>query len=464
MRTKQNENYSGLGKLPPQAIDLEEAVLGAIMEMDVISTIIDILRPEMFYKNNHQIIYSSIISLSKQNEPIDELTVMAALRATGELEMVGGMFYITELTRRVASAANIEYHARIIVQKFLARELIRISTEAIQSAYEDTTDVLELVELVEKNIYDISSHKNSKQQSKIGDVVDECLEILNTPVANGITGIPTGLKNLDKITNGWQKTDLIIIGARPAMGKTAVALHCAKYPAVALGIPVDFFSLEMSKVQLGNRMISDEAGIASDDIQKRVLSPYDKEKVITLTRNLKNSPLFIDDTASLNIFEFRAKCRRAKQQHDVQLIIVDYLQLMEGVIAKGNGGNREQEIGSISRMLKAVAKELNVAVIALAQLSREVEKRSGKIPQLSDLRESGAIEQDADLIILLHRPEYYGIVEIDGKSVQGKLSAIIAKNRHGATDIAQLDLNPAYMRLTDWELDLEPTELKGESF
>lgn len=456
-------NYSGLGKLPPQAIDLEEAVLGAIMEMDVISSVIDMLREEMFYKNSHQIIYRSIISLSRLNEPIDVLTVTAALRATGEIESVGGAYYLTELTERVASAANIEYHARIIVQKFLAREIIRISTEAIQTAYEDTTDVLELVEKVEKDIYDISSHKNSKKQSKIGAVVDECIEILNTPIQNGLTGIPTGLANLDKLTNGWQDTDLIIIAARPAMGKTAFVLHCAKYPAIKQNKAVLLFSLEMSEVQLGNRMISDEAGISLDDIQKRNLNAYDKEKVVSLTRNLKKSPLIIDDTPALNILEFRAKCRRAKQQHDIQLIIIDYLQLMVGDAGNRNG-NREQEIGSISRMLKAVAKELKVPVIALSQLSRKVEERANKMPQLSDIRESGSIEQDADMVIFLHRPEYYGVTEIEGKSVVGKLSAIIAKHRNGVCDTAQLDLNAAYMRLTDWELDFEPTELKGESF
>ncbi|ASU34367.1 replicative DNA helicase [Mucilaginibacter xinganensis] len=461
--SRNQTNYSGLGKLPPQSIELEEAVLGAIMEMDVISTVIDMLRPEMFYKTNHQIIYSVMLSLAKQNEPIDELTVIATLRASGELESVGGMFYVTELTRRVASAANIEFNARIIVQKFLAREVIRISTEAIQTAYEDTTDVLELVEQVEKNIYDLSSHKNSKKQSKISDVVDECIEILSTPIKNGLTGIPTGLTNLDKLTNGWQDTDLIIIAARPAMGKTAFVLHCAKYPAIKLNKPVLLFSLEMSEVQLGNRMIADEAGICLDDIQKRNLSPYDKEKVISLTRNLKKSPLIIDDTPALNILEFRAKCRRAKQQHDIKLIIIDYLQLMVGDAGNRNG-NREQEIGSISRMLKAVAKELKVPVIALSQLSRKVEERANKMPMLSDIRESGSIEQDADMVIFLHRPEYYGITEFEGKSVVGKLSAIIAKHRNGVCDTAQLDLNAAYMRLTDWEIDFEPTELKGESF
>src|ERR1700760_1971721 len=424
--------FSGLGKLPPQAVDLEEAVLGALMlEKDALSSVIDILKPEVFYKDNHQKIFTAIRYLFEKTSPVDILTVTAQLRSQGELEMIGGAYYITELTNRVASAANIEYHSRIIIQKYLQRELIRISTEVINSAYEDTTDVLDLLDKAEKNLFDIAQNNLRRDSRKMDDLLHETLK----EKKDGLTGVASGFTDLDRMTSGWQKSDLVIIAARPAMGKTAFVLSCARNAAVDFSKPVVVFSLEMSSVQLVNRLISGETEIEQEKIRKGQLEEWEWQQIHSKIGRLEQAPLIIDDTPSLNIFEFRAKCRRLKSQHDIQLIVIDYLQLMQGK-ADGKNGNREQEIGSISRALKSVAKELNVPVIALSQLSRAVESRPGgsKRPMLSDLRESGSIEQDADMVLFLYRPEYYGLdQDEDGNPTQGVGEVIIAKHRNGET-------------------------------
>ncbi|HQS06137.1 MAG TPA: replicative DNA helicase, partial [Daejeonella sp.] len=385
---------SGLGKLPPQALDLEEAVLGALMlEKDALSAVIDILKPDVFYKDSHQKIFEAIQALFQKSSPVDILTVTAQLRQQGDLEMIGGAYYITELTNRVASAANIEYHARIISQKFIQRELIRISTEIISNAYEDTTDIFDLLDHAEKNLFDIAQNNLRRDSRKMDDIIRESLENLEKikDKVDGLTGVPSGFTALDRITSGWQPSDLVIIAARPAMGKTAFVLSCARNAAVQFNKPVVFFSLEMSSVQLVNRLISGETEIEQEKIRKGHLAEWEWQKLHSKIGTLTEAPLFIDDTPALNIFEFRAKCRRLKAQYDIQMIIIDYLQLMHGK-NDGKGGNREQEIGSISRALKSVAKELNVPVIALSQLSRAVETRPGaaKKPMLSDLRESGS--------------------------------------------------------------------------
>ncbi|CAM3754056.1 replicative DNA helicase [Mucilaginibacter galii] len=448
------------GKLPPQARDLEEAVLGALMlEKDALSSVIDVLKPEVFYVESHQKIFNAIRVLFEKTSPVDILTVTAQLRMQGELEMVGGAFYITELTNRVASAANIEYHARIIIQKFIQRELIRISTEVINIAYEDTTDILELLDKAEKNLFDIAQNNLRRDSRKMDDLMQETLKEIEAlkDKTDGLTGIGTGFTDLDRMTSGWQKSDLVIIAARPAMGKTAFVLTCARNAAVDFNKPVVVFSLEMSSVQLVNRLISGEAEIEQEKIRKGKMEEWEWQQIHSKIGRLEAAPLIIDDTPGLNIFEFRAKCRRLKSQHDIQLIIIDYLQLMTGK-ADGKGGNREQEIGSISRALKMVAKELQVPVIALSQLSRAVESRPGgsKRPMLSDLRESGSIEQDADMVLFLYRPEYYGLeFDEDNNPTKGVGEVIIAKHRNGETGTVRLKFVGKYVKFTDLETSMD---------
>ena len=448
--------YSGLGKLPPQAIDLEEAVLGALMlEKDALSSVIDILKADVFYKDSHQKIFAAIRMLFEKSSPVDILTVTAQLRQQGELEMIGGAYYITELTNRVASAANIEYHSRIIIQKFIQRELIRISTDVIQSAYEDTSDVLDLLDRAEKNLFEIAQNNLRRDSRKMDDLMHEALKEIEAlkDKKDGLTGVASGFTDLDRMTSGWQKSDLVIIAARPAMGKTAFVLTCARNAAVDFNKPVVVFSLEMSSVQLVNRLISGETEIEQEKIRKGNMEEWEWQQIHSKIGRLEAAPLIIDDTPALNIFEFRAKCRRLKSQHDIQLIIVDYLQLMHGKAADAKGGgNREQEIGSISRALKSVAKELNVPVIALSQLSRAVESRPGgsKRPMLSDLRESGSIEQDADMVLFLYRPEYYGLeVDEDNNPTAGVGEVIIAKHRNGETGRVRLKFVGKFVKFTD---------------
>lgn len=459
---------SGLGKLPPQATDLEQAILGALMlEKDALSSVIDILKPEVFYEDRHQKIFNAISVLFEKTSPVDILTVTAQLRQLGELEMIGGAYYITELTNRVASAANIEFHARIVIQKYIQRELIRISTETINSAYEDTSDVLDLLDKAEKNLFEIAQSNLRRDSRMMDDLVHESLKEIEAlrDKKDGLTGVASGFTELDRMTSGWQKSDLVIIAARPAMGKTAFVLTCARNAAVDFNRPVVVFSLEMSSVQLVNRLISGETQIEQEKIRKGNLEDWEWQQIHSKVGRLEAAPLIIDDTPALNIFEFRAKCRRLKSQHDIQLIIIDYLQLMHGK-ADGKGGNREQEIGSISRALKSVAKELNVPVIALSQLSRAVESRPGgsKRPMLSDLRESGSIEQDADMVLFLYRPEYYGLdVDEDNNPTAGVGEVIIAKHRNGETGRVRLKFVGKYVKFTD--LDSGPDDFSpGNAF
>ncbi|MFD0793741.1 replicative DNA helicase [Mucilaginibacter litoreus] len=460
----------GLGKLPPQAVDLEEAVLGALMlEKDALSSVIDVLKPEVFYKDNHQKIFNAIRILFEKTSPVDILTVTAQLRQQGELEMVGGAYYITELTNRVASAANIEYHSRIIIQKFIQRELIRISTDIVSNAYEDTSDVFDLLDKAEKNLFEIAQNNLRRDSRKMDDLMHEALRDIEAlkDKKDGLTGVASGFTELDRMTSGWQKSDLVIIAARPAMGKTAFVLSCARNAAVDFAKPVVVFSLEMSSVQLVNRLISGETEIEQEKIRKGSLEEWEWQQIHSKIGRLEQAPLIIDDTPSLNIFEFRAKCRRLKSQHDIQLIIIDYLQLMQGKADGKGGGNREQEIGSISRALKTVAKELNVPVIALSQLSRAVENRPGgsKRPMLSDLRESGSIEQDADMVLFLYRPEYYGLdVDEDNNPTQGVGEVIIAKHRNGETGRVRLKFVGKYVKFQDLETSMDGFPPMGNAF
>ncbi|MCS6823753.1 MAG: replicative DNA helicase [Cytophagaceae bacterium] len=454
-KQKRSELLEGLGKLPPQAIELEEAVLGALLlERDALTTIIEILKPESFYKEAHQLIFKAVLALFDKSEPIDILTVVNHLRSTGELEAAGGAYYITQLTSKVSSAAHIEYHARIVAEQAIKRELIAISSEIQKDAFEETTDVFELLDRAEQSLYQISESSIRKNYADMRSLMGEALRELQARKDHNssITGVPSGFTDLDRITSGWQKNDLIIIAARPGMGKTAFVVSAMRNAAVDFKKPVAIFSLEMSSIQLVNRLISAEAELDSEKIKKGNLEDFEWIQLHNKISKLTNAPIYIDDTPAISIRELRTKCRRLKAKHNIELIIVDYLQLMssEGN-SKGVTGNREQEIASISRALKQLAKELQVPVIALSQLSRNVETRGGdKRPQLSDLRESGAIEQDADMVIFLYRPEYYKIYDNEnGESLQGLAEVIIAKHRNGSTDSVWLRFISKYTKFAD---------------
>jgi len=379
---------NAMGKLPPQACELEEAVLGALLlERDSLYKVIDTLKPESFYQDAHGKIYSAILDLFKNNSPVDILTVRAALQKRGHLELIGGIYYITKLTDRVVSAANIDAHAKIIQQKYLAREIIRVSGETLSSGYDDTVDIFELIEKTQSSVYNLLSTQRGKQVRSTSQTVPDRIAQYRIKQQGELTGLGSGFKAIDDITGGWQKTDLIILAARPAMGKSALALQIAKNAAIMHDAPVVIFSLEMSENQLTDRLISSETGIYQEKLLKRQLNDYDFQQLEAGTQKLLKAKIFIDDTSGLYISSLRSKAIRLKQLHNIQLIVIDYLQLMDS--AKEKGDNREQVISKISRSLKALAKDLEIPVIALSQLSREVEKRPGhsKRPMLSDLRE-----------------------------------------------------------------------------
>jgi replicative DNA helicase len=434
------------GKVPPQAKDLEEAVLGAIMlEKGAFDAVIEILKPECFYVESHQRLYKAMQGLAQKSQPIDILTVVEELKVREELDMVGGPYYVTKLTNAVVSSANIEAHARIILQKFIQRELIRISGEIIGDAYEDSTDVFDLLDDAESKLFEITNNHLRKNFDSIDTVLVKTIQRIEDlrHKNEDISGVPTGFKTLDKITYGWQATDLIILAARPSVGKTAFALNLARSAALHPTKPtaVAFFSLEMSAGQLVQRILSAESEIWLEKISRGKLEEHEMKQLYAKgIQKLATAPIYIDDTAALNIFELRAKCRRLKNKHNVGLILIDYLQLMSGA-GDNKNGNREQEISRISRDLKGLAKELQVPIIALSQLSRAVESRKegNKMPQLSDLRESGAIEQDADMVMFLYRPEYYDITANEmGESNKGETHVRIAKHRNGSLETVKL--------------------------
>jgi len=431
------------GKLPPQAIDLEEVVLGAMMiDKKGVDEVIDILSSDVFYKQQHQHIFEAIHMLFENSEPVDLLTVSSQLKKNATLELAGGEFYLVQLTQKVSSSAHIEFHARIILQKYIQRSLIKISNEIIEESYDETTDVFDLLDTAESKLYEITQG-NIKRSSETAQqlVIQAKKKIQEIANREGLSGIPSGFDKVDKLTSGWQPSDLIIIAARPGMGKTALTLSMARNVAVEHNIPVAFFSLEMSSVQLITRLISSETGLSSEKLRTGNLEKHEWEQLNVKVNGLEKAPLFIDDTPSLSIFDLRAKARRLSSQHGIKLIMIDYLQLMTAGGSQ-KGGNREQEISTISRNLKALAKELNVPVIALSQLSRAVETRGGsKRPLLSDLRESGAIEQDADIVSFIYRPEYYKIEEWDDEErspTEGQGEFIVAKHRNGGLDEIRL--------------------------
>ncbi|RKD92785.1 replicative DNA helicase [Mangrovibacterium diazotrophicum] len=453
------------GKLPPQAIDVEEAVLGALMlERDAYVSVADIIDTGSFYKDEHKKIFEAIKYLSTHEKPVDLLMVTQEMKNREQLDEVGGPLYITQLTSRVASAAHIEFHARIIAQKFIQRELIRVSSEIQTKAYDANIDVDDLIDFSETALFKVAEGNIKKETLPIKPILKEAAIMIEeaSKREDGLSGTPTGFTALDRMTSGWQKTDLVIIAARPAMGKTAFVLSMARNMAVDHRAPVAIFSLEMASVQLVNRLIAAETELGSEKIKTGRLAQWEWENFNRKLKVLEDAPMFIDDTPALSIFEFRAKCRRLKMQHNIGVVIVDYLQLMTA--GDMGRGSREQEVSMISRSLKAIAKELDVPILALSQLSRAVESREGKRPQLSDLRESGAIEQDADLVCFIHRPEYYGITEDEnGNSLIGVAEIIIAKHRNGSVGDVQLAFKKAQVKFCDLESTI-PEEIGGGNF
>ena len=440
---------------PPQAVELEEAVLGALMlDNNALNTVIDILHEEYFYKTEHQTIFRAIHKLFELNQPVDILTVTNQLRQTGELEAAGGAYHLSELTSHIVSSAHIEYYSRVLSEKYILRELIKVSNETLKQSYDETTDVLDLLDKTEGYLMDINDKNFRTDFKDVGALVmaasKQVREAAEKP--DGMSGLPSGFRLLDRKTAGFQPGTLIILAARPAMGKTAFALSMARNIAVEQGKAVAFFSLEMTGVELAMRLISGEAQIPGDKLKKGELEQYERVQLETRIEPLLKAPIFIDDTPQLTIYELRAKCRRLKQRHDIQIVFIDYLQLMSSGGDNNRNGNREQEISTISRQLKALSKELGIPVLAMSQLSRAVETRGGtKKPILSDLRESGAIEQDADIVMFIYRPEYYDIPEDDKGPTAGMADVIIAKHRSGGTGEVRMRFVGKYARFEDAE-------------
>lgn len=452
---KRPADFSSLAyeRLQPQAIGLEEVVLGAVMmDKDAISTAMEILRPESFYSPVHQTIYKAMLKLFEHSQPVDILTVTEELRKMEELETIGGLPYILELSNKVSSSANTEYYSRIIAQKYVQRELIRVCSLIIKDAFDDTKDVLDMLDLAEQSLYEITDKNLRKGYKTVASLAREAMKRLEelSHSAEGITGIPSGFPNLDKLTSGWQKSNLIIVAARPGMGKTSFTLALARNAAMDYKKPVALFSLEMNNLELVNRLISMEAEIEGSKMRNAKLEEYEWTQLNFAIEKLSEAPIFIDDTPSLNVFELRAKCRRLHQNHGITMVIIDYLQLMT-IGGSDKRSSREQEISSISRALKGLAKELNIPVIALSQLNRQVETGTGnKRPQLSHLRESGAIEQDADMVMFIYRPDYYEL-EDPMESVRGLTELIIAKHRNGATDTVKMVFKEQFAKFVPYD-------------
>lgn len=441
------------GRMPPQAVDFEEAVLGAMLiDNTAVNIVIDILSPQSFYKEENQIIYKVIKDLFGNSQPIDILTVANQLRQQDLLESIGGDYYLVQLSQKVSSSAHSEFHARIIVQKHIQREMIRVGSDMVNKAFDETTDVFELLDESEQLLFEVAHGNITKNYETAQDLIKEAIHrIEEISKREGLSGVPSGFTKIDRVTSGWQPSDLVILAARPGMGKTAFVLSMARNMAIDHERPVAVFSLEMSSVQLITRLISSETALSSEKLRKGNLDQHEWQQLMAKVKKLEKAPLFIDDTPALSIFDLRAKCRRLAATNNIQLIIIDYLQLMTvGGSGKGNG-NREQEISTISRSLKSIAKELNVPVIALSQLSRAVETRGGnKRPLLSDLRESGAIEQDADIVSFIYRPEYYEMDQWeDGTPCAGQAEFIIAKHRNGSLENVKLRFQNNLAKFSD---------------
>ncbi len=442
------------GHKQPQSLDMEEAVLGALMvDQEAYALVGELLKPESFYDKRNQLIYKAIQELNAETRPVDIMTLQEQLEHNGELEDAGGAPYIMQINMKIGSSAHIEYHAKVIAQKALARQLITFSSCLQTHAYDPTMDVRDLMQEAEAQLYAISQQNMKKDYTQIDPVISQVFDMINRAAAqkDGMSGIPTGFEKLDKITNGWQKSDLIIIAARPSMGKTAFALSMMKRMAVDYRVPVAIFSLEMSNQQLVQRLLVNVTEISGEKLRSGQLLPHEWEQLDTRSRQLTGAPIYVDDTPAITNFELRTKARRLVREHGVQCIMIDYLQLMH---AKGiNINSRQEEVAAVSQSLKGLAKELNIPVIALAQLNREGEKREGfdaKRPLLSDLRDSGSIEQDADIVCFIHRPEYYRLERDDhGNDWRGKAMFIIAKHRNGSVGDIRLDFQKEFARFAD---------------
>ena len=446
----------------PQAVEIERVVLGALMvDSDAFSVVSELLKPETFYEPRHQKIYEAIRNMNMDERPVDIMTLNDELSKMGEIDKVGGVDYLMEISSQVASAAHVESHARILAEKYMQRQLIHFAGDIETKAYDSSVDVDELMQQAEGSLFQISQNNMKQDFTQVAPVVKNAVEILQRAASNkgGLTGIPTGYTGMDEITSGWQASDLVIIAGRPAMGKTSFALSIAKNVAVDYGVPIGFFSLEMNNVQLVNRLISNVCEVSGRKILNGQLDPSDWERLDKRIGRLTDAPIYVDDTPGLSVFELRTKARRLVREKGVKIIMIDYLQLMNS-----NGmkfGSRQEEVSTISRSLKGLAKELDIPVLALSQLSRNVENREGlegKRPQLSDLRESGAIEQDADMVLFVHRPEYYHIYQDEkGNDLHGMAQIIIAKHRKGSTGDVLLNFRGEFTRFQD------PTEAATSS-
>ena len=446
----------------PQAVEIERVVLGALMvDSDAFSVVSELLKPETFYEPRHQKIYEAIRNMNMDERPVDIMTLNDELSKMGEIDKVGGVDYLMEISSQVASAAHVESHARILAEKYMQRQLIHFAGDIETKAYDSSVDVDELMQQAEGSLFQISQNNMKQDFTQVAPVVKNAVEILQRAASNkgGLTGIPTGYTGMDEITSGWQASDLVIFAGRPAMGKTSFALSIAKNVAVDYGVPIGFFSLEMNNVQLVNRLISNVCEVSGRKILNGQLDPSDWERLDKRIGRLTDAPIYVDDTPGLSVFELRTKARRLVREKGVKIIMIDYLQLMNA-----NGmkfGSRQEEVSTISRSLKGLAKELDIPVLALSQLSRNVENREGlegKRPQLSDLRESGAIEQDADMVLFVHRPEYYHIYQDEkGNDLHGMAQIIIAKHRKGSTGDVLLNFRGEFTRFQD------PTEAATSS-
>ncbi len=434
-------------RVPPQNIEAEQAVLGAMLiKKEAIAEVSQLLKPSDFYREAHRIVYETMLELFNRNEAVDLITVTEQLRKNDSLEKAGGIAFVTSLANAVPTAANVEYHARIVEEKAQLRNLINSATEIAGMAYEANDDIADIMDKSEKMILEVAARQNGGAFIPIKEILMDTFSKIEKLYESkgGLTGLPSGFKDLDKLTSGLQPSDLILVAARPSMGKTAFTLNIATHVAVHENKSVAFFSLEMSKEQLVQRMLCSEGGIDSQRLRVGELEENDWEKLINAADQLSRAPIYIDDTAGITVMELRSKARRLKAEHDLQLIVIDYLQLMQGRSSK-NSDNRQQEISEISRSLKALARELNVPVIALSQLSRSVESRQVKKPMLSDLRESGSLEQDADIVMFLYREDYYD-PETENKNIT---DVIIAKHRNGPVDTIQLFFHKQFTKFAD---------------
>jgi replicative DNA helicase len=440
-------DFNTLGRLQPQNVEAEQSVLGSmLLEKEVISTITEILKCEDFYREDHREIFEAIMDLIDRAEPVDLITVSEQLKLRGTLENVGGLDYLANIASSVPTTANAKHYAKIVEEKSILRNLIRTSSEIVNMGFEASEEVSYVIDRAEKGIFDILQKRNLQGFAHIKDILVDTFSKLEELYNNKghITGIPTGFADLDFKTAGLQNSDLILIAARPAMGKTAFALNIAQYAAVHAHVPVAIFNLEMSKEQLVNRMLSNEAMVDSQKMRTGKLEDDDWQKMAKALGPLSGAPIYIDDTAGTNIMEIRAKSRRLKLEKNIGLIVIDYLQLMQG---RGKNENRQQEISEISRSLKILAKELNVPIVTLSQLSRGPESRADHRPMLSDLRESGAIEQDADIVMFLYRDDYYN-PDTDKKNIA---EVIIAKQRSGSTGTIELIWLGQYTKFANLE-------------